>query len=103
MSCKKDGGTTQRPTGSFVIYQYQDDGSKTPLKEISVNNTAYMTTDENGENGAQGEKGEKGETGAQGEKIRSRFPAQRSRLRLLPEPRPFRFRLRTQETAFPGG
>ncbi len=45
----KDGGTDARPTGSFIIYQYQDDGSTTVVKEISANDASYMVTDEDGE------------------------------------------------------
>ena len=45
----KDGGTAERPTGSFVVYQYQDNGSAVPVKEISTNDAAYVITNEKGE------------------------------------------------------
>ena len=45
----KDGGTVNRPTGSFILYQYQEDGSRTKIAEISAGDAQYMGTDANGD------------------------------------------------------
>ncbi|MCR5148377.1 MAG: hypothetical protein K6C35_05330 [Eubacterium sp.] len=45
----KDGGTDERPTDKFIIYQYQDDGSRTKIAEVDAGDEAYKFTDDDGE------------------------------------------------------